>query len=400
MAKKSSLFTIFLIVAIGLLGFSLFIPLLPYYADTFGATTFQNGLLISSYAAAQLIGAPLLGRASDRYGRKPVLLLSIGGTIVAFILLAYAQSLWMLFFARMLDGFTGGNISVAQAYISDVTDEKNRAKGLGLIGAAFGLGFIFGPALGGALSVYGYAAPALLAAGLSLVSFLGVIFYLPESLSPQARAELAKKAREEFSLRLLWNALRRPLMGPLLQIRFLFGLAFSTFNSIFPLYAQIYLHLQANQTGYILGYFGLLIVLVQGVGISYITARISESKLIFWSNILLGLTLLGWAIFPNLASILILGIPLALSGGILSTIINSSLTKIVPTEEIGGTLGLSTSLESLTRTIAPTAGGWLLGALGSWGPGIFGALAMAGAVIISGKLALPGNNIKQERSES
>ena len=389
MSNKRILFTLFLIVFIGLLGFSLFIPLLPYYADTFGATTFQNGLLIASYAAAQLIGAPLLGRASDRYGRKPILLLSIGGTIIAFILLAFANSLWMLFFARMLDGFTGGNISVAQAYISDVTDEKNRSKGLGLIGAAFGLGFIFGPAMGGALSNLGFAAPALAAAVLSLLSFLGVIFFLPESLSPQARIELAKKAKEEFTLQLLWRALHRPLMGPLLQVRFLFGLAFSTFNSIFPLYAQKYLNLNASQAAYMLAYFGLLIVLVQGVGIGFFSARLAESKLIFWSNILLGLTLLGWAFFPNLIGILILGLPLALSGGILSTIINSVLTKVVPTEEIGGTLGLSASLESLTRVIAPTAGGWMLGALGSWGPGIFAAVIMAGAVIISGQYILP-----------
>jgi len=389
MSNKRILFTLFLIVFIGLLGFSLFIPLLPYYADTFGATTFQNGLLIASYAAAQLIGAPLLGRASDRYGRKPILLLSIGGTIIAFILLAFANSLWMLFFARMLDGFTGGNISVAQAYISDVTDEKNRSKGLGLIGAAFGLGFIFGPAMGGALSNLGFAAPALAAAVLSLLSFLGVIFFLPESLSPQARIELAKKAKEEFTLQLLWRALHRPLMGPLLQVRFLFGLAFSTFNSIFPLYAQKYLNLNASQAAYMLAYFGLLIVLVQGVGIGFFSARLAESKLIFWSNILLGLTLLGWAFFPNLIGILILGLPLALSGGILSTIINSVLTKVVPTEEIGGTLGLSASLESLTRVIAPTAGGWMLGALGSWGPGIFAAVIMAVAVLISGRYILP-----------
>ncbi|MCX7841022.1 MAG: MFS transporter, partial [Anaerolineae bacterium] len=133
---------IFLIVFVDLLGFSLILPLLPYYAETFGADAFVTGLLVASYAVAQLIGAPLLGRWSDRAGRRPVLLISIFGTFIGFVLLGFAGALWMLFLSRVIDGLTGGNISVAQAYITDVTDEKNRAKGLGLVGAAFGLGFI------------------------------------------------------------------------------------------------------------------------------------------------------------------------------------------------------------------------------------------------------------------
>jgi len=160
---------IFLIVFVDLLGFSLILPLLPYYAATFGADAFVTGLLVASYAVAQLIGAPLLGRWSDRAGRRPVLLISIFGTFIGFLLLGFAGALWMLFLSRVIDGLTGGNLSVAQAYIADVTDEKNRAKGLGMIGAAFGLGFIIGPAVGGALSAFGYAVPAFAAAALSFL---------------------------------------------------------------------------------------------------------------------------------------------------------------------------------------------------------------------------------------
>ena len=152
MSSKKQLFAIFLIVFIDLLGFSLILPLLPYYAADFGADGIVTGLLVASYAAAQLISAPLLGRVSDRFGRRPVLLISVFGNMLGFVLLGLAGNLVMLFAARILAGLTGGNISVAQAYITDVTDEKNRARGLGMIGAAFGLGFIIGPAVGGLLS--------------------------------------------------------------------------------------------------------------------------------------------------------------------------------------------------------------------------------------------------------
>ncbi len=165
-----------------MLGFGLILPLLPYYAETFGASDTVIGLLVASYAAAQLLGAPLLGRLSDRFGRRPILLISLVGTLLGFLLLGFASTLFVLFAARILDGITGGNISVAQAYISDVTDSKNRAKGLGMIGAAFGLGFIIGPATGGLLSQWGYAVPAFAAAGLVAINLLMVALWLPESL--------------------------------------------------------------------------------------------------------------------------------------------------------------------------------------------------------------------------
>jgi DHA1 family tetracycline resistance protein-like MFS transporter len=236
MENKRQLTTIFLIVFIDLLGFSLILPLLPYYATSFGASAIVVGLLTASYAAAQMIGAPILGRLSDRYGRRPMLIASIFGTIVGFLLLGTAKTLLLLFISRILDGLTGGNISIAQAYISDVTDQKNRARGLGLIGAAFGLGFIIGPALGGLLSQWGYNVPAFLAAGLATLNLVMVFFWLPESLSPEKRAEIASQNRPSLSLSALWEALHRPLVGPLLHTRFFFGLAFAIFQTIFALY--------------------------------------------------------------------------------------------------------------------------------------------------------------------
>lgn len=378
--RNSRLTTIFVIVFIDLLGFSLILPLLPFYAETYGATPTQVGLLVASYAAAQLLGAPLLGRLSDRFGRRPVLIISIFGTFVGFLMLGFAQSLWMLFASRLLDGFTGGNISVAQAYITDITDEKNRARGLGLVGAAFGLGFIIGPAIGGTLSVYGFALPAFVAAGFSLLALLGVIIFLPESLTEDTRRDMASRQVDEFKLKNFWQAVTRPRVGPLLNVRFFYGLAFTTFTTIFPLYALYKLDLDAQATGYVLAYVGALVVFVQGFLVGRLADRYRERYLIFISLIVMTFSLFAWAATPNLVILLVVLMPLAFSAGVLNTVINSSLSKSVYSEEVGGTLGLSASLESLTRVISPTAGGYLLGSLGPWAPGVAGGIIMTGTM--------------------
>jgi len=379
--KNRPLFAIFLIVFIDLLGFGLILPLLPYYAETFGASDTVIGLLVASYAAAQLIGAPLLGRFSDRWGRKPVLLVSLAGTLIGFLLLGFAQTLLVLFLARILDGLTGGNISVAQAYITDVTDEESRAKGLGLIGAAFGLGFILGPATGGTLSQFGYAVPAFAAAGLVTINLLMVAFWLPESLSEAQRRDLADGEQPRITLSALIEALKRPFSGPLLITRFFFGLAFSLFQTIFSLYALRRFNLDAQQTGYILAYVGLLAAIVQGGLIGVLTRRFREDLLIVLSVAIMSISLLAWGFAPSVTMLLIILAPTALAGGVLNTVISSALTKAVRQQEVGGLLGLSASLESLTRVIAPTLGGILLDQLGTWSPGVFSAVVLAGLFV-------------------
>lgn len=400
--RKSQLLPIFLIVFVDLLGFGLILPLLPYYAESFGASAFIIGLLTASYAAVQLIGAPLLGRLSDRFGRRPILLLSLAGTLIGFLLLAIAEPAgkWLaetlglisltnifiisiLFLSRIIDGLTGANISVAQAYITDVTDEENRAQGLGLIGAAFGLGFILGPAIGGILSTYGYAYPALSAAALSLLSILLVAILLPESLTAEERDRLRSLKRRGFTFGALKDALSRARVGPLLNIRFFFGLAFSMFQTIFPLFALYQLSLDARQTGFVLAYVGLLAVLVQGFAVGKVSRRFPEYRIIFISAIIMAVSLLLWSITPGVWFLLIILAPLALAGGILNTILNSSLSKAVYPEEVGGTLGLGASVESLTRVIAPSMGGYLLGQLGAWAPGVLSALLMGWVVFFA-----------------
>lgn len=385
MLQNKRLAAIFLVVFIDLLGFSLILPLLPYFAKTFNASDFQIGLLVAIYAGAQLVSAPILGRLSDRYGRRPLLLISIFGTALGFLLLGVANSLLLLFAARLIDGLTAGNISIAQAYISDITDAKNRAKGLGMIGAAFGLGFIIGPAAGGALSQVGYTVPAFVAFGLSAVNLLLVNFWLPESLSVERRAEISAAKRPALSPRSLLEALRRPLVGPLLHTRFFFGLAFSLFQTIFSLYALERFNLSVQQTGYILAYVGLLSVFTQGFAIGRLTARFPETRLIMVSTVLMTVGLAGWAAAPSVPFLLVSMLPTAVAGGILNTVINSAVTKAVSPVEIGGMLGLSSSLEAFTRVIAPSLGGLMLQFGGQWFgqragtsvPGIVAALLMA-----------------------
>lgn len=403
--KTARLINIFIVVFIDLLGFSLILPLLPYYAGAFGATPAITGLLTASYAAATLIGAPLMGRLSDRYGRRPILLISVAGTLLGFLLLGFAQPIGLglaglvapvagsfapslanafilavLFLSRIIDGLTGGNITVAQAYITDITDEKNRSKGLGLIGAAFGLGFIIGPAAGGLLSRWGYSVPAFAAAGLSFLNLASIYFFLPESLDCERREAIARQPHAPFTLRALLAALRRPRVGPLLHVRFFFGLAFSMFQSIFSLYAADRLQLSSQTTGFVLAYVGVLSVLVQGLGIGVIAKRVRENVIIITSLWLMVFGMIGWALTPSLPVLLVVMVPLALGGGTLNTVLNSALSKAVSREEIGGTLGLASSLESLTRVISPSVGGFLLGALGGWAPGVASAALMLWAV--------------------
>ena len=378
--KNKALFSIILVVFIDLLGFSLILPLLPYYAETFRATPIVTGLLVASYAVAQLVGAPVLGRLSDRFGRRPILMASILGTFLGFLLLGFANALWMLFASRVIDGLTGGNLSIAQAYITDVTDAKDRARGLGLIGAAFGLGFIIGPAAGGLLSQGGYALPAFVAAALALINLILIYAWLTKSLPVERRSQ-AHQNRPAISLAALLTTLQRPFTGSLLITRFFFGVAFAIFQTVFALYALTKFGLSAAQTGYILAYVGVLSVITQGFLVGWITRKIREDILIVACVALMAASLAGWALAASVVTLLIIMAPTALAGGLLNTLLSSTLTKAVDAQETGGILGLSASIESSTRIIAPILGGVLLQQLGTWAPGAFGAVIMGGLLL-------------------
>ena len=374
--KKGSKALLFSVVFMDMVGFGFVIPLLPDYITRFGGSPGLVGLLSSVYALGQFFAAPIVGRLSDRYGRKPLLLISIGGTFLSLVLLGAAWALPIVFLSRILDGLTGGNITVAQSYISDLTDEKDRAKGLGLIGAAFGLGFIFGPLFGGLLSRFGLSAPAFAAAGVSLTNLLLITFVLPESLTSEMREEMAGNPRRKFSIKLLIEALRTPGVGSILQVILFYSFAFLMFQTFFSVHAQQQLGVDTDVRGYLLAYVGVLIAAVQGGAIGLLTKRFKESHLMLASSMLLVLGFIMWAFSPAIWFLMIALLPIALGGGVMGTMNRSRLTKSVPKEEIGGILGLSTSIESLNGIIAPAVAGGLFPLFGSWAPGVFGAIIM------------------------
>src|SRR5215212_928316 len=220
------LLIIFLTIFVNLVGFGIIIPLLPFYAETFGASPVVIGLLFASYSVCQLIAAPALGDLSDRYGRRPILVFSLAGTVVSFVMLAMAQSIAMLFAARIVDGLSGGNISTARAYVADITEPKDRARAYGILGAAFGLGFIFGPALSGLLARVSYTAPIWAAAGLTVIATAMAWFWLPETVHRAA-------AGTGMPFRNLAAMMKRPGLRRMLVIDFVYWFSFAIFQTTF-----------------------------------------------------------------------------------------------------------------------------------------------------------------------
>jgi DHA1 family tetracycline resistance protein-like MFS transporter len=340
-----------------------------------------TGLIFSSYPLMQVLAAPFLGRLSDIWGRKPVLLLSIAGTACALVMLGLANSLWMLFASRMLDGITGGNISVAQAYMTDITSEKDRGKAFGLVGAAFGIGFILGPVSGGLLSAVNQHLPAFVAAGLAVINLLLVFFILPESLSAERRAAVKAEPAKGFGLHELGSTLRLPRVGPLLWIRIVVGFTFAVFEGGFSLWAANSLGLSAWQNGLVLGYVGVLSVIIQLGLIGPLTRRFSDARLIVWSSALAAVSLTAWGFAPSVWVLIAIMPFLSLGLAVTNTILGSALTKAVYADEVGGIVGLSTAIGSLTRIPAPFVAGLLLQTAGGWAPGVLAGLMTAAAVV-------------------
>ena len=274
-AGGSPLLPIFLIVLVDVLGLTIILPLLPFYAQSFGASATQVGLLVSTYAFCQLIAGPILGKLSDHSGRKLWLIVSQIGTFIGFLVLASAGSLWVVFLSRVIDGLTAGNLSLAQAYIADVTEAKDRAKSFAVIGIAFGIGFLIGPGVSGFLAQYGYVYPILTAAGLSFASILCTSFLLPNT-KPHDDAGAGPGGRRlgVFDWGAYAEYFRRPGLGRLLFQFLCFAVGFSFFISGFALYAKGRLGAGPKEVGYILAWAGFLGIILQGMT----TAMILFSK--------------------------------------------------------------------------------------------------------------------------
>lgn len=357
------LLLIFLIVFIDLIGFGMVIPVLPIYAQVapFFASPFEIGLVVSIYSWMQFVFSPILGRLSDKYGRRPVLFVSMLGSAVGYVVLGLANTLVLVFVGRIISGITGGNISAAQAYIADVTTKENRAKGMALFGAAFGLGFVLGPAIGGITSKYGVHVPFFIAAVLSLIAATAVYLVLPESR--RLRTDLSDEASVGRIAELL-GSLREPKFGTISLTYFLLVTAFSIMTYAFVLYTAFSFRYNAEQNGYLFALVGLTAVFGQGVLFGPLVKRFGETWLAAFGCLLMAVTFILIPFvspaFAGLAGLLGVCIMLAFANSLASPSLTSLASKITHEHRQGSALGILQSGASLARAIGPTIGGVLL----------------------------------------
>src|SRR5688500_392312 len=310
----------------------------------------------------QLVFSPILGGLSDKHGRRPVLFLSIIGTGIGFLMLGLADSLWMLFAGRILDGITGGNISTAQAYIADITTSENRAKGMGLIGAAFGLGFIFGPAIGGILSRWGIHVPFIFAAGLCFANAVLLYFTLPETITPDHPAR--HSAARGRGLRQVIDSLKQPVLAFVLTIYFLFIVAFSIMTTAFSLYTMFRFGYDAQHTGYLFAYVGLIAVIIQGGLIGRLVKRFGELPLVVVGALCFAVSLFAIPLVGpyrgGLLALLIGGGTFSLGNSLSTPALNSLASKSVGPAEQGSVMGVTQSVASLARAVGPSIAALLI----------------------------------------
>jgi DHA1 family tetracycline resistance protein-like MFS transporter len=384
---RSPLFLMALTIFIDFTGFGLVIPLLPFWAEHLGANAVGVGLILTIYALAQFIFTPILGSLSDRYGRRPVIIASLAIEAISFALSALANTLPFLLIARFIGGLGASNIGSAQAVVSDVTPPKERARGMGLIGAAIGLGFVVGPALGGLLASLGPALPFWVAMGVAIANTLLVFFFLPETRKQQEATQPGESHRTNtFVVLAGWRqVLRNVAAARLVLIYLLFTIAFTAMEAIFPLFTQHTFGWTAMQNGYIFTYVGIVIVIMQGGLVGQLVKRFGERSLLIAGLIMLaaGLALLPWS--TQLALLLIaLGI-LSAGDGMVTPTLSALLSFASPEGAQGETLGFAQGIAGMGRVIGPLIAGTIYALGGPGTPFLLGA----GLVVLATLLAIP-----------
>lgn len=359
--RRSPLAVVYLTVFIDLLGFSIILPLLPFYAEHFGATGVWVGALLTAYSAVQFVSAPFLGRLSDRIGRRPVLLISLAGSALSLALTGFANSLLLLLAGRALAGLFGGSIATAQAYVADVTAPEERAKYMGILGACIGLGFVFGPAIGAGFSGFGFGTAAFVAAGLAAANLLFALFRLPESHQPGAAGSVqrGRQARIFPSPALIAAAIRRPGVGRILVATFLATFAFVGLEATFALFGQRQFGIDARGFGLVFTYLGVVIAVVQGGLVGRFSARYGERALAAAGGVIMSLAFVGIAFAPSLTVLLAVTGALAVGQGFVSPTLSTLLSRESRSDEQGSTLGLGQSFAAAARATGPLLAGWL-----------------------------------------
>ncbi len=407
-ARLAIFFTVFM----DLLGFGIVIPILPLYAkaiadhpspwmaqvDRFlglgGAGTtpgaFWAGVAFLAFSLMQFIATPILGRVSDLVGRKPVLWISLIGTAVGYVMLALTSRFEWVLAARVLDGITGGNLSVAQAAMADSSKPEERSKVMGMIGAAFGLGFVLGPALAGVLSgsamglrmlaTHGWHLPFFVAAGLSLLASLMVIFWMPETLTDEVRS---RAKTEESRGHALIQAMKRPGMTQIMAIALLAMAGFSMMEGTFALLAHARFDFHQREVGYLFAYIGILIVLYQGGLVRMVAKRIPERVALWAGLLLMALSLPFLPTAPWKWPFLLVLIPMAWGSGMNTTATSALASRLTPAEDQGGLFGTMNAMTGLGRIVGPLAGTFVFA---RWG-GHATYLASAGVVVVALLLA-------------
>lgn len=373
----SPLVVIFLTVFIDLLGFGIIIPLLPFYAESFGATGLTVGLLGSVFSLMQFAFAPVWGRWSDHIGRRPIILIGLLGSCASYAALAVADSLTLIFIARIVGGIAGANIATAQAYIADVTTPENRAKGMGLVGAAFGLGFVFGPAIGGTLTHFGPSTPMWFAAALCLANFVAAWFLLPESRHGDRTVERLGR------IAAFRRALLRPQLLVLLGLYFIVTAAFSSFEATFALFSERRFGFTASTIGYVFAFIGVVLALMQGVLVGRIVPRVGERRLIPIALAIMGLSIAAIPLAGAVPTLMAALGALAIGMGMNSPCLSSMVSRLSDRADQGGVLGLAQSLASLGRVVGPAWGGFLFDRYGMTVPYMSAAALMMVAFLVA-----------------
>ena len=376
---KKEYITIFTIQVTEVLGFSLILPFLPFFAQELGATPLVVGLILTSFSLCQFISAPIMGKLSDHYGRRPLLIFSQFSTFLGFTILGFSNALWMIFLSRIIDGIFGSNFTIAQAYLSDISSKKDRSKVFGLSGAAFGFGFLIGPAIGGFLASISYSLPSFIAAALSFVTILLTAFVLPETVKRKKSFKLDIKTILPNNFK---QYLSDPNLSPKLWQFFTFVLSHSIFVSTLALYSERQLGFDSVMVGYVLMYVGINSIVLRSILLSKLIDFFGEMRLQYIGVISIILGMFGAVLVNQWWQFLICITLFAFGGGVSRPVMLGNISRTVSPKKQGAVLGVTTSLGSLSNVIGPLIGGFMIQYFFPGSLGLVAALVMGAGLCL------------------